>query len=296
MATQFAASMAGLCGIAMFMRLMPRSLYGQFSAASSVIRAIGRISAGFLAGIFLDAVKWLLSDSSFAQRFGPDFAYRFGFLWGGTFQILGAIVTCMAYREWLRLGGDEHYQAPAPWLPEGREPPAGVFKSVKSIPRWLRVALNLGLVGLGLNLGLMGYFTYEMCHAEKLREIGRWYLLVWFPLKLWLSAAGLVQYWQIMRDIRARERGEHTRFGLPHHGIWMVGALTGFATFPVLWVQTQWVINLGLSYELYVMGIANLVGVALSTLNTQVIRWVERDLTLAEQQRLQDLVAKTPGA
>jgi hypothetical protein len=99
-----------------------------------------------------------------------------------------------------------------------------------------------------------------------------------------------------MRDIRARERGEHTRFGLPHHGIWMVGALTGFATFPVLWVQTQWVINLGLSYELYVMGIANLVGVALSTLNTQVIRWVERDLTLAEQQRLQDLVAKTPGA
>jgi len=275
---------------------MPRSLYGQFSAASSVIRAIGRIAAGFLAGIFLDVLRWWLHDSIFAAKFGADFVYRFGFIWSGTFTVLGGIVSCLAYREWLRLGGDEHYQAPAPWLPEGREPPAGEFKSVKSIPRWLRTALNLGLVALALNLVLNGYFTYEMYHNDKLHEIGHWYLVVWFPLKLWLTAAGLVQYWQIMQDIRARERGERTRWGLPHHGIWMVGALTGFASFPTFWIQTQWIIGLGLSYELYIIGIASLVGLILGTLNTQVIRWVERDLTPDEERRLQALIASAPPA
>jgi maltose/moltooligosaccharide transporter len=293
---QFAAAMGALCGIATFMRLMPRSLYGQFSAANSVIRAIGRIAAGVLAGLFLDFLRWWLQDSTFAAKFGPDFVYRFGFLWSGTFSVLGAIVTCLAYREWLKLGGDEHYQAPAPWLPEGREPPAGVFKSVKSIPRWLRTAQNVGLVALAMNLGLNAFFTFEMYHSETLGEIGRWYAHVWWPLKLWLTAAGLVQYWQIMKDIRARERGEKTFFGLPHHGIWMVGVVTGLASFPTFWIQTQWIINLHLSYELYILGIANLVGLILGTLNTQVIRWVERDLTPEEDARLRKLIAASPPA
>jgi hypothetical protein len=47
-------------------------------------------------------------------------------------------------------------------------------------------------------------------------------------------------------------------------------------------LQTRWIIDLGLSYELYILGIANLVSLALSILNTQVIRWVERDLAPGE--------------
>jgi hypothetical protein len=289
-AGQFSNAMGGLCGIAMFMRLMPRSLYGQFSAASSVIRAIGRISAGVLAGLFLDLIRWLLSGSSLAANFGPDFVYRFGFLWGGVFSIMGAIITCMAYREWLRLGGDQHYQAPAPWLPEGREPPAGDFKSVSSVPRWLRAALYLGLVALAMNLALYAYFTYEMYHSEKLGEIARWYAHVWWPFKLWITVASLVQVWQIFKDIRAHERGEKTFFGLPHHGIMMVGTLTGLASFPTTWLQTQWIINLGLSYELYILGIANLVCLILGPLNVQVIRWIERALKPDEEKRLQELI------
>ena len=289
---QFAASMAALCGIAGFMRLMPRSLYGQFCAASSVIRAVGRISAGFLAGIFLDVIQWLLKDSSLVHRFGPDVAYRFGFLWGGTFHIVVGIVTYLAYREWLRLGGDEHYQAPAPWLPAGREPPAGSFKSVKSIPRWLNWAMHLMTATLVLNFVMMGAFTYEMYHHDKLHEIGRWHLVVWFPIKLWLTAVWLLQVRDIRRDIAAGLRGERTRFGLPHHGIWMVAALTGLAGFPALWVKTQWMINLNLAYELYILGVANLVSVILGTINTQVIRWMERDLTPEEDRRLQEQIAR----
>ena len=268
--TAFSSALGGLCGIALFMRLMPKTLYGQFSAANSIIRAVGRMVGGVLAGGFLDLVKWLLH--------GSDFAYRFGFVWSGTFGIASSVFMCLAYREWLRLGGDEHYQAPAPWAPGGREPPAGHFKSVKAIPRWLRLALNLGLVGLALNLALMMFFTWEMYHHAGMREVGRWHLTTWLPLKMWLTAAGLVQYWHILRDCRARERGEKTRFGLPHHGIWMVGAITGFAAFPAFWLKTQMLINMGKSYEIYILSIANLVGLVLGTLSTQMIRWIERDV------------------
>jgi len=296
LAGQFGVAMASLCSIAMFMRLMPHSLYGQFSAASGVIRAIGRITAGFLAGLFLDFLKWALRDSSLAERFGADFAYRFGFLWTGTFQILAAVVTYLAYREWRRLGGDVHYQAPAPWLPEGREPPAGQFKSVQSIPRWLDWAMRLMTASLVLNFAMMGIFTYEMYHHATLHGIGRWHLVVWFPIKLWLALIWLVQVRDIRRDMAARQRGERTRFGLPHHGIWMVSALTGLVGFPALWVKTQWMINMDLAHEIYILGIANLAAVILGALNTQFIRWMERDLTPDEQQRLQRSIDTAPAA
>ncbi len=291
----FSSAMGGLCGIAMFMRLMPRSLYGQFCAASSVIRAIGRISAGILAGMFLDFLRWLLQDSSFAANFGPDFVYRFGFLWSGMFAILGGIVTGMAYREWLRLGGDEHYQAPAPWLPEGHEPPAGVFKSVKSIPRWLRVAAILDIVGYVLHLGLTAFFTYKMLQSVKLGDVGSWYVWCWWPLSLFLTATRVVQFWHILRDSRARERGEKTFFGLPHHGIWMVGELTGLAAFPVTWLQMQWIINLDLSKELYILGISGLIGMLLTPITTQVFRWIERDLTPEEERGIVIVPARGAG-
>ncbi len=283
LADQFAVAMGSLCGIAMFMRLMPKSLYGQFSAANAVIRAVGGMGAGLLAGLFLDGMKWVLN--------GSDFAYRFGFMWQGTFRIMAAVFMCLAYREWLKLGGDEHYQAPAPWLPGGREPAAAHFKSVKSIPRWLKWALNIGIAGLVLNMALMAFFTYEMYRTEALHAIGHWHIVVWFPLKIWLTATWLVQYWQILRDIAARERGEKTRFGLPHHGVWMVGAITGLALFPAFWLKTQWMISLGLAHELYILSIANLVALMLSTLSTQVIRWIERDLTPAEEQKLKAQIA-----
>jgi MFS family permease len=274
LAGAFSGALGGLCGIAMFMRLMPKSLYGQFSAANSIIRAVGGMVGGVLAGGFLDLVKWLLHNS--------DFAYRYDFVWRGTFSIAAGIFMCLAYREWLRLGGDEHYQAPAPWVPGGREPSAGKFKSVRSIPRWLRLAMYLGLLGLVMNLALMLFFTYEMYHHKGLHEIGHWHLTTWLPLKLWITAAGLVQFWHILRDCRAHERGEKTRFGLPHHGIWMVGSITGFAGFPAFWLKTQMLINMGKAYEIYILSIANLVGIILGTLSTQMIRWIERDVPESE--------------
>ena len=270
----FSGALGGLCGIAMFMRLMPRSLFGQFSAANSIIRAVGRIVGGLLAGLFLDLITKLVH--------GSDYAYRFGFLWSGPFVVASGVFMCLAYREWLRLGGDEHYQAPAPWAPGGREPAAGHFKSVKSIPRWLKLAMSLTLLVLAINLGLTLYFAHEMLARPTLQDVGHWYMTTWLPFKLLLTAATLVQYWYILCDCRARARGEKTRYGLPHHGIWMVSAITQLAQFPSGWVQTQLLINLGKAHELNIMGISNLIGIVLGIASFQMIRWIERDVPLEE--------------
>jgi hypothetical protein len=157
---------------------------------------------------------------------------------------------------------------------------------VQSIPRWLRVALGVDLGVLALNLGLTLFFVYEMYHHELLRSVGHWYLSTWLPFKLWLTATTLVQFWHILRDCRARERGEQTRFGLPHHGILMVRAATNLAGFPVGWLQTQMLINLDKSYEIYILGIANLVGIVLGTLSMQMLRWLERDVPPEEMHEV----------
>ena len=50
---------------------------------------------------------------------GTDFAYRLIFIWKWVFTCVTGVLICMAYREWNRLGGDESYRPPAPWLKEG---------------------------------------------------------------------------------------------------------------------------------------------------------------------------------
>jgi hypothetical protein len=55
-------------------------------------------------------------------------------------------------------------------------------------------------------------------------------------------------------------------------------------------------INMDLAHEIYILGIANLAAVILGALNTQFIRWMERDLTPDEQQRLQRSIDAAPSA
>ena len=82
---------------------------------------------------------------------------------------------------------------------------------------------------------------------------------------------GLVEIMQGIADTArprrpgAASRRNRTRCGLPHHGIWMVGAITGFASFAAFWLKTQMLIDLGKLYEAYI-------------LSTQLIRSVERDI------------------
>jgi len=265
---QFGSVLAGACGIPLFMRLMPKSLYGQFSSANAIVGSLAVIIGGMLAGPFMDGVTWLCH--------GSDFAYRWKFVWPWVFGCISAVFVCLGYREWKRLGGDENYRPPAPWTKEGFEEVIDKVKSVPSKPRAVMTAMWLSVVGAAVNVLLVLVFMYFM-RTHGLNRAWLWFAQIFIPIKLLITAATYVQLVAVRRDIVAQERGERTRFGVPHHGVLLVNAIQGLIYFPVFWYQTVTMIQMNLERELILFGIASLLSTAAGVVGVQIIRWIERE-------------------
>jgi predicted MFS family arabinose efflux permease len=96
-------SVAGYIAIAIFQastfalgpRILPQKQYGQFCSAIAIVYRLGLAIAMPLAGWFFDRV-----------------GYAYLFAWFAAFTFLSSILIVMLYRDWRRLGGDEHYEAP----------------------------------------------------------------------------------------------------------------------------------------------------------------------------------------
>ncbi len=272
----FGQTLFDACSIPMFMRLMPKSLYGQFSAANNMIRTIGAIVAGYLIGICLDGITHLYG--------GSDFAYRWIFAWPWLFSIAGSVFLCLGYREWKRLGGDENYRPPAPWKPEGFEEVADKVKSVAQNPRIVMMAMWLAVGGVAVNVLLVLVFMHYMREHELLRS-ALWYAKVFIPIKLGLGVLAWLQLRHVRRDIAAQQRGQSTRMGIPHHGVLMVNAIQGLAFYLVYWYQMIKMIELNLDHELILFGIANLMSTTGVIVGVQILRWVERPVGSAAETR-----------
>lgn len=85
------------------MRILPRDRYAQLGSAAGIIQGLGAMSAGALLGFWL---SWLERGENV-----PLFHYRYLPLW-----VTGSYIACLVfmillYREWKRLGGDQHYVA-----------------------------------------------------------------------------------------------------------------------------------------------------------------------------------------
>lgn len=270
--TRFSFTLGEQCAIPIFMRLMPKSLYGQFSSANAMVRtAGGTLLGGLLAGLCMDAFKWHYG--------GSDFAYRWVWLWPWVFGIGSAVFVCLGYREWKRLGGDEDYRPPAKWRPEGFEEVADKVKSVPAHPRWVMISMWLGVAAILINLLLVPVFMHFMRTHGMQRSL-HWYAWYFIPIKTALLIAAYVQLVQVRRDIIAQERGQQTRYGLPHHGVMLVNAIQGLIYFPLYWYQTIKMIELGRDDEQIIFGIANLLATAGTILGVHVIRWIERPVEL----------------
>lgn len=98
-------ALSGVWDPPLFMRLFPRSRYGQFCSANAIWRAFGAIIGGTLAGVFLDVMK----------RFaGTNSVYLFLPLWYLLFNAPVAFFVYKLYRSWQKYGGDAAYVAPVP--------------------------------------------------------------------------------------------------------------------------------------------------------------------------------------
>lgn len=88
----------------LYMSILPRERFGQFSSAIAMMRMIiPGILGSLLAG-------WLMHGLE--ARYG-SYALRFSFVWNFLFQILTLLCYLALYREWKRLGGAERFRPPS---------------------------------------------------------------------------------------------------------------------------------------------------------------------------------------
>lgn len=270
----FQISLQQGCSIPLFMRLMPKSLYGQFSAANAMVKSVAIILGGLFLGLCMDGVKAIFQGGNW----GAGFHYRFVFIWPWFFNCISAVFVCLGYREWKRLGGDDYYRPPAPWTKEGYEEVTERVPSIPARPRVVMISMWLGLGGPLINVAWVGIFMYFM-HLHGLADSLSWYAKVFIPVKMGLAALAYLQLVSVRRDIAARADGRKTRYGIPHHGVLLVNAISGLVFFPVYWYQTGKMIELNMERELIIFGIASLVTTAVTLLGVQILRWLERDVT-----------------
>ena len=253
----------------LMMRMMPKSRYGQLSSASSLVRSLALIIGGLVASSYMDLLKWWCH--------GNDYAYRLMWTWTWPFQIANMFMMVAIYREWKRLGGDANYRPPAPWDPRGHEDVLDdQVKSSPLRPRATMLALYLRFIGIVINILLMGVFTVMMQRAGLLRAAW-WNYVIFIPLTIGLAAITGGQTFSVWKDIKMIEGGRKPRYGVPHHGVFMVQAIQGLLFFPITWLQTIWMIRITMEHELILFGINGVLSTIASLGILQVIRWMERE-------------------
>jgi MFS family permease len=85
-----------------YMSILPKQRFGQFCAATALLRSVFAIFAGLICGLLID---WL-------KEINPSRAYLYLPIWPVVFQTLSAICVGLLYIEWKKLGGDRSYVPP----------------------------------------------------------------------------------------------------------------------------------------------------------------------------------------
>jgi MFS family permease len=88
------------------MRIFPKDRYGQFCSADAMVRSVGTIFGGLVAGGTFDLIKWYLGGSNYAYRWIPA--------WMWICDILAFICLFKVYQGWKKYGGLKNYVPPLP--------------------------------------------------------------------------------------------------------------------------------------------------------------------------------------
>ena len=187
-------SIASMSSLPTYMRVFPKSRFGQFCSAQALIRSLAVMGFTLVMGACIDFGRKLLGNG--------DFIYRYLAVWRCFWGLLGAVCIVLMYREWKKLGGDKNYRAPAPWQPDKFEAMENA-PVIGPVPKLVR----LGLLAWDAIVAL--YVIGVIALAGYYRELG--FFLLWcgpcavIMLLLWL---------RIRFGISKRaEQGD-----VPHHG------------------------------------------------------------------------------
>ncbi|MCX6984317.1 MAG: hypothetical protein NT118_06125, partial [Lentisphaerae bacterium] len=212
------AAITTVAGLPCFMRLFPKSRFGQFCSAQGICRHVCSLVSGIAAGLFMDVMKWLCH--------GSDFAYRFGFVWASVFCAIGVFFLILAYREWYRLGGDRHFHPPAPWSPKGFEE-MPITSTIGPQLKWLKISFLFfdGILFLSV---LCTPFMMWWMQTKHAFFAFKWYGLLVLPLSVLTCCWWIVLKKSIYTDIAAARAGSPLRNGIPHHGVLLLVGIQYF--------------------------------------------------------------------
>lgn len=245
----FHGMLSALAVMPLDMRLLPKSRFGQFSSAQSILVNGTRVAAGFLLGLFFDALKWLYD--------GSDYIYRYSFAWTSLWLLVAAALNYCLYRMWRNLGGDLHFHPPASWSASGYEKMEGApFAGTQS--KWLRLALALlhGLMALSILYLIPVAFWLWKLHWDA---DFFWHLFGIIPGAIALYVVWIKVEQCILNDLSRAKLGESPKLGLPHHGVILVKAGALFLLLGVWVGKTIMAIHDGLQNAVLVLGCGNLV-------------------------------------
>jgi MFS family permease len=247
----FQSALSGACGLPLMMRLMPKSRYGQFCSAQALVRSFCFMVSGAAAGAYIDVVKWFCG--------GSDFAYRFMFVWMTFFGVITAWLGIWVYILWRRMGGDEHFQAPAPWSPSQKEE-LDYVPFVGPQKYWLSLALHLFHAVMILSVAGIPVLLWWMRRAGADMAF-KWTLILILPLSIltWFC------WWRLEYKIRQRMEiyfspsGGESGITVPHHGVLVVVSVKFLLALSLWMAKVVVAVNYKMELGAVVFGAANVI-------------------------------------
>jgi MFS family permease len=104
-----AGALVGMLDPPLFMRIFPRSRYGQFCSANALWRSFSVIIGGLILGAMLDFLK---------ANYGARTAFVSLPIWHFLSYAIMLVGTILLYRSWKRYGGDTSYIPPVEDMPD----------------------------------------------------------------------------------------------------------------------------------------------------------------------------------
>ena len=97
------SSLFNVAEIPKLIKVFPKDKFGQFCSCNGMVRSTARMIGGVIAGPFID---YMTNDSA------NKFAFRWGYMWMGVFQVAALLALVMMYMKWKSMGGDASYVPP----------------------------------------------------------------------------------------------------------------------------------------------------------------------------------------
>lgn len=263
----FHSALCSVAAVPFDMRLQPKSRYGQFCSAQSIVTNGCKMIAGAAAGYFFYFIKTYFFP-------GSDYAYRFNFVWSAAASIVMGFVICSLYRQWQALGGDRGFNPPAPWTEKGyEEMERPMFVGTQVC--WLNRALGMINVMMFSTVAFMAGVACWLWHIDWGTPL-QVYLFALIPVSILLYVWWLRVEYAIKADVVRCAAGEPVKDGIPHHGIFFVKACVLILGMPVKIGLMIVAIQEGLHGGVVVFGIGAQIADAGVILAVLILRRLER--------------------